>query len=91
MITRFVPIVRTYAPFVAGIGGMAYWRFSLFNVAGAVLWVAGLTYAGYFFGNLPLVKNNLSLVILGIIILSISPAIVEVARHKLARQGTGDW
>ncbi len=82
VITRFVPIVRTYAPFVAGIGGMAYWRFTLFNVAGALLWVAGLTYAGYFFGNLPLVKNNLSLVILGIIILSISPAIIEVARHK---------
>ena len=88
VITRFVPIVRTYAPFVAGIGGMTYWRFSLFNLAGAVLWVAGLTYAGYFFGNLPLVKNNLSLVILGIIVLSISPAIIEVARHKLRAQGS---
>jgi membrane-associated protein len=88
VITRFVPIVRTYAPFVAGIGGMTYWRFSLFNLAGAVLWVAGLTYAGYFFGNLPLVKNNLSLVILGIIVLSISPAIIEVARHKLRGEGS---
>jgi membrane-associated protein len=88
VITRFVPIVRTYAPFVAGIGGMAYGRFSLFNLAGAVLWVAGLTYAGYFFGNLPLVKNNLSLVILGIIILSISPGIIELARHKLRTRGS---
>jgi membrane-associated protein len=88
VISRFVPIVRTYAPFVAGIGGMGYWRFSLFNLAGAVFWAAGLAYAGYFFGNLPLVKNNLSLVILGIIILSISPAIIEVARHKLRAQAS---
>jgi membrane-associated protein len=87
VITRFVPIVRTYAPFVAGIGGMSYWRFSLFNVAGAMLWAAGLTYAGYFFGNLPLVKNNLSVVILGIILLSISPGIIEMARHKLRAHG----
>jgi len=80
-----VPIIRTYAPFVAGIGAMDYRRFLLFNVAGAVLWVASLTYAGYFFGNLPAVKNNLSLVILGIIVLSISPGIVELLRHKLKR------
>jgi len=91
VITRFIPIVRTYAPFAAGIGGMTYWRFSLFNVIGAVLWVAGLTYAGYFFGNLPLIKNNLSLVIIGIIIVSVAPAIVEFARHKLRAGGvTGD-
>lgn len=83
VITRFVPIVRTYAPFVAGIGAMPYGRFSLFNLAGALLWVAGLTYAGYFFGNMPLVKNNLSLVILAIVVASISPAIIEMARHKL--------
>jgi membrane-associated protein len=83
VITRFVPIVRTYAPFVAGIGGMAYWRFSLFNLAGAALWAAGLIYAGYFFGNLPVVRGNLSLVIVGIIVLSILPGIIEVVRHKL--------
>jgi membrane-associated protein len=64
---------------------MDYRRFLLFNVAGALLWVASLTYAGYFFGNLPVVKNNLSLVILGIIILSISPGIVELLRHKVKR------
>lgn len=85
VLARFVPIIRTYAPFVAGIGAMDYRRFLLFNVAGAVLWVASLTYAGYFFGNLPAVKNNLSLVILGIIVLSISPGIVELLRHKLKR------
>jgi membrane-associated protein len=88
VIARFLPIVRTYAPFVAGIGRMDYGQFLLFNIAGAVLWVVLLTYAGYFFGNLPLVKNNLSLVILGIIILSISPGIIEVARHKLRAQGS---
>jgi len=85
VLARFVPIIRTSAPFVAGIGAMDYRRFLLFNVAGAALWVASLTYAGYFFGNLPAVKNNLSLVILGIIALSISPGIVEVLRHKLKR------
>ena len=69
IIARFVPIVRTYAPFVAGIGAMDYRRFLLFNVVGAVLWVALIAYAGYLFGNVPLVKNNLTLVIFGIILL----------------------
>ena len=73
IIARFVPIIRTYAPFVAGIGAMSYRRFLVFNVTGAILWVVLLTYAGYFFGNLPLVKNNLTLVILGIIVL-VDPA-----------------
>jgi membrane-associated protein len=85
VIARFVPIIRTYAPFVAGIGGMEYRRFLSFNVAGAVLWVASITYAGFLFGNIPLVKNNLTLVILAIIALSISPAIIEVLRHRLKR------
>jgi membrane-associated protein len=84
VIARFVPIVRTYAPFVAGIGSMPYRRFLAFNVAGAVVWVASLTYAGYLFGNLPAVKSNLSLVIVGIILLSISPGLIELLRHKLA-------
>lgn len=85
IITRFVPIVRTYAPFVAGIGAMNYPRFLLFNLIGALLWVALLVYAGYLFGNVPLVKNNLTLVIFAIILLSTSPAIVEVLRHRLRR------
>jgi membrane-associated protein len=85
ILARFVPIVRTYAPFVAGIGRMDYRRFLAFNVTGAVVWVASLTYAGYFFGNLPAVKENLSLVILGIILLSITPGIVEVMRQRIRR------
>ncbi len=82
IIARFVPIVRTYAPFVAGIGAMPYRRFLMFNVTGAVLWVALLAYAGFFFGNLPLVRNNLTAVILGIIVLSIMPGIVEFWRAR---------
>jgi membrane-associated protein len=85
VLARFVPIVRTYAPFVAGIGAMEYRRFLLFNVSGALLWVALITYAGCLFGNVPLVKNNLTLVIFAIILLSMSPAIIEVVRHRLKR------
>jgi membrane-associated protein len=84
IIARFVPIIRTYVPFVAGIGVMDYRRFLAFNVAGGVLWVTLLTYAGYFFGNLPVVKNNLTAVILGIIVISVIPAIVEYFRAKRA-------
>ena len=82
IIARFVPIIRTYAPFVAGIGAMNYRRFLLFNVTGAVLWVVLLTYAGYFFGNLRLVRNNLTAVILGIIVLSVMPAMIEFWRAR---------
>lgn len=85
IIARFVPIIRTYAPFVAGIGYMPYTRFAAFNVVGAILWVTSLGYAGYFFGNLPWVKSNLSLVILGIIILSILPGVYEFWRHRSSR------
>ena len=84
IIARFIPIIRTYAPFVAGIGAMSYKRFLMFNVTGAVLWVTLLTYAGFFFGNLPLVRNNLTAVILGIIVLSVMPAIIEFWRAKRA-------
>lgn len=84
IIARFVPIIRTYVPFVAGIGVMDYRRFLAFNVAGGVLWVTLLTYAGYFFGNLPLVKNNLTAVILGIIVISVIPAVIEYWRAKRA-------
>jgi len=84
IIARFVPIVRTFAPFVAGLGQMDYGRFLLFNVAGGILWVVSLTTAGYFFGNLPIVKDNLSLVIIGIIIASIMPGVIEYLRHRRA-------
>jgi membrane-associated protein len=82
IIARFVPIVRTFAPFVAGIGSMTYWRFLAYNVVGGILWVAVCLFAGYFFGNLPVVKNNFSLVIVAIVVLSVMPAVVEYARHR---------
>jgi membrane-associated protein len=83
VITRFVPIVRTFAPFVAGIGRMAHLRFQGYNVAGGLLWVGSLVLAGYWFGDTPFVKNNLTAVILGIVFLSILPGIIEYIRHRL--------
>ena len=85
VITRFVPIIRTFAPFVAGVGNMTHARFQMFNIAGGVLWVASLLYAGYFFGNIGFIRNNLTLVIFGIIGLSLAPIALEYARHKLSR------
>ena len=82
IIARFVPIVRTFAPFVAGIGAMSYLRFLAYNVIGGILWVAVCLFAGYFFGNLPFVKRNFSLVIVAIVIVSILPAVVEYLRHR---------
>ena len=84
IIAQFVPLVRTFAPFVAGIGKMSYPRFACFNVTAAVVWVASLTYAGYFFGNIPLVKNNLTLVIFGIIGVSLLPIVIEWWRARRA-------
>ncbi|MDS4071264.1 MAG: DedA family protein [Candidatus Competibacter sp.] len=89
IITRFVPIVRTFAPFVAGAGGMSYGRFQWYNATGGVAWTASFLYGGYFFGNLPFVKQNFTLVILAIIILSIVPGVVEYWRHRRATAGTG--
>ncbi len=82
IIARFVPIIRTYAPFVGGAASMPYPRFALYNVAGAALWVTSLGYAGYFFGNIPVIKDNLTLVIIAIIILSILPGVIEYLRHR---------
>lgn len=84
IIARFMPIVRTFAPFVAGMGRMHYGQFFLYNVIGAVMWVVGFSYLGYFFGNMQIVKDNLSLVLIAIIVLSILPAVIEIARHKMA-------
>ena len=83
IIARFVPIVRTFAPFVAGMGDMHYGTFIRYNIIGAVLWVLSFSYAGYFFANIPIVKNNLGLVMAAIIVISILPAVVEVIRAKL--------
>jgi membrane-associated protein len=84
IIARFIPIIRTFAPFVAGIGSMTYWRFISYNVIGGVAWIIICTLAGYLFGNLPFVKENFSLVILAIIIISILPGVIEYMRHRLA-------
>lgn len=84
IIARFVPIVRTFAPFVAGVGEMTYSRFLAYNVIGALLWVFVCVGLGYLFGNLPLVKNNFSLVILAIIVISIMPAVIEFIRARRA-------
>ena len=82
LFARFLPIVRTFAPFVAGIGLMRYRLFMLFSALGSVLWIGSLTVAGYFFGNIPAVKDNLTAIILGIIVLSLLPAFLELIRHR---------
>jgi len=82
IIARFVPIIRTLAPFVAGVGKMTYSRFMMFNVVGGLLWIGLLVPAGYFFGNLEIVRKNFSLVVLGIIFVSILPAIIEFIRER---------
>ncbi|MDO4696626.1 MAG: DedA family protein [Neisseria sp.] len=82
IIARFVPIVRTFAPFVAGMAKMDYAKFIRYNIIGAVLWVVLFSYAGYFFANLPVVKNNLGLVLAAIIVISVLPAVIEIVRAK---------
>jgi membrane-associated protein len=82
IITRFVPIIRTFAPFVAGVGSMTFARFSVYNITGGVLWVGLFIYGGYFFGNIPFVKNNFSIVTIAIILISLLPAIIEFIRQK---------
>ncbi|MEL5296804.1 DedA family protein [Serratia nevei] len=84
ILARFVPIVRTFAPFVAGMGHMSYRHFAAYNVIGALVWVLLFTYAGYLFGDLPVVQENLKLLIVGIIIVSILPGVIEIWRHKRA-------
>lgn len=83
VIARFVPIVRTYVPFVAGMAEMSYPRFAFYNVAGALLWVVSLCYAGYFFGNLPFVRQNLTPIIFGIIGVSLLPIVWAAVRARL--------
>lgn len=89
ILARFIPIVRTYVPFVAGIGAMPYLSYLGFCVSGALLWVISLCTAGYFFGNIPLVKNNLSVVIVLIVLVSVSPAVFAWFRARSVRQRHG--
>jgi membrane-associated protein len=82
ILARFMPVVRTFAPFVAGIGAMAYRRFFTFNVVGAAAWVVSFTMGGYVFGNLPAVKSNFHYVIVAIIVLSVLPGVIEFVRQR---------
>ena len=82
VIARFVPIVRTFAPFVAGVGRMSYLKFAAYNVTGAILWVIVLVGAGYYFGNIPLIKENFEIVIFTIIFVSLLPPFIELWRHR---------
>ncbi|MBK9336243.1 MAG: DedA family protein [Lewinellaceae bacterium] len=88
VIARFVPIVRTFAPFVAGVGKMRYRRFIGYCIGGGILWVSSLTLAGYFIGHIPIVKNNFEIVVFGIIGVSVLPIVVEFVRVKLASRST---
>ena len=82
IIARFVPIVRTFAPFVAGVGQMSYRQFIGYNVVGGILWVTICVFAGYFFGNLPFVKKNFSVVVIVIVLISLLPAVIEYLKHR---------
>ncbi|MGD9764177.1 MAG: DedA family protein [Candidatus Binatia bacterium] len=82
ILARFIPIVRTFAPFVAGIGKMRYAQFAAYNIVGGIVWVTSFTIAGYFFGNVPVVKRNFHIVILAIIIISVMPPIIEYLRAR---------
>ncbi len=86
IIARFVPIVRTFAPFAAGLGKMTYTKYISFCIIGAVLWVNLLTLAGYFFGNIPIVKNNFEKVIFGIIIISVLPMVIGIAKERFRKK-----
>ena len=82
ILARFIPIIRTFAPFVAGVGKMHYGTFLFYNVTGAFIWVTSLTFAGYFFGRLPIVKENFEYAVVGIIIISLIPVFIEYIKHK---------
>jgi membrane-associated protein len=86
IIARFIPIIRTFAPFVAGIGKMSYMKFIAYNIIGGLIWSTAFIYAGYFFGNIPFVKNNFSVVVIAIIIISVLPAVFEIFKSRAAKK-----
>jgi membrane-associated protein len=79
---RFIPIIRTFAPFVAGVGEMTYWHFLSFNVIGGIIWPALFLFGGYFFGNITFIKDHFSLVVIAIVLISLLPAVIEVLRNR---------
>lgn len=85
-LARFVPIIRTFAPFVAGVGKMSYGKFIMYNATGGLVWVSGFTFLGYFFGNLPQVKEHFSVVVLAIILISLVPMLIEFVKAKLEKK-----
>ncbi len=86
IIGRFIPIVRTFAPFLAGVAAMHYPRFLAYEIIGSIIWVGSLVYAGYLFGNIPWVKGNLTLIVIGIVIVSLLPAIITFAKEWRQRR-----
>jgi membrane-associated protein len=91
VIGRFIPIIRTFAPFLAGVAGMPYRRFIVYNIAGGCLWIGSLVYAGYLFGNIPWVKDNLTTIVMGIVVVSLLPAIMTFIKERRAvKAGTAD-
>jgi membrane-associated protein len=86
IIGRFVPIIRTFAPFLAGVAGMTYPRFLSYNVVGAIAWIMSLVYAGYWFGNIPWVKDNLSFIVIAIVVVSLIPAVTTFVKERRARR-----
>jgi membrane-associated protein len=89
IIGRFVPIIRTFAPFLAGVAQMSYQRFLAYNVVGGFLWIASLVYAGYLFGNIPWVKDNLTFIVLGIVVVSLIPAVATFMKERRERKPAG--
>jgi len=87
IIGRFVPIIRTFAPFLAGVAGMSYARFLCYNVVGAVAWISSLVYAGYLFGNIPWVKEHLTWIVVAIVVVSLLPAISTFMKERQAAKG----
>ncbi len=88
ILARFVPIIRTFAPFVAGVGSMPYRKFLSFNAIGGILWVSIALFAGYFFGNIPVVKDNFSIVVLGIVVVSLLPVVFTMIKNKKATKNS---